>query len=114
MKETIDFLQQVKISSKGAIRVFALGIGQYVSHKLVEGIAKAGGRYAEIIPSTSQGGWESRVVAVLEAALRTHLSTLCIKAEGLEEDGDVPNDSDAGKTRLPYPLRQPYILTYLR
>jgi len=44
--------------SEGMVRFFSLGIGAAVSYELVEGIAKAGGGYAEVITSASGGGWE--------------------------------------------------------
>jgi hypothetical protein len=43
LDETIDFIQQTRKTTEGRVRFFALGIGDAVSHELVEGIAKAGG-----------------------------------------------------------------------
>ncbi|KAK3315985.1 hypothetical protein B0H66DRAFT_534248 [Apodospora peruviana] len=65
----------------GKLRLFALGIGNVVSHELVEGIAKAGGGYAKIIPATHQGSWESRMVAVLSAALTGHCGPIQIELD---------------------------------
>jgi hypothetical protein len=81
LDETIDFVQQKRRETEGRVRFFALGIGNAVSHELVEGIAKVGGGYAEVIPAASQGGWEDRVVAMLRAALVGHTGPLRIEFE---------------------------------
>jgi hypothetical protein len=86
LDETIRFVQATSRSSEGRIRYFALGIGNAVSHELVEGIAKAGGGYAEVIPAASQGGWEDRVVAMLGAALAGHVGYFQIEFNGQGED----------------------------
>jgi hypothetical protein len=83
--ETISFVRATSRSSEGRIRYFALGIGNAVSDELVEGIAKAGGGYAEVIPAASQGGWEDRVVAMLSAALSEHIGPFRIEFD--EQDG---------------------------
>ncbi len=57
-----------------------------MSHELVEGIAKAGGGYAEVIPAASQGGWEDRVVAILGAALAGHVGPIQIEFDGQGEE----------------------------
>ncbi|KAH7075142.1 von Willebrand factor type A domain-containing protein [Paraphoma chrysanthemicola] len=71
--ETISFVKDRWTMTEGMTRFFSLGIGAAVSHDLVEGIAKAGGGYAEVITSASGGGWEDRVVAVLKAATTGHV-----------------------------------------
>jgi hypothetical protein len=93
LDETIDFIQKTRTSTEGRVRFFALGIGDAVSHELVEGVAKAGGGYAEVIPSASQGGWEDRVVAVLHAALTGHIGPLKIEYERV--DGQIVNGENA-------------------
>lgn len=76
---TLDLVQQKRTTSEGRMRLFALGIGDAVSHELVEGLATAGGGYAEVIPAATQGGWESSVVAVLQAALAGHVGPFQIE-----------------------------------
>ncbi|KAJ5579733.1 uncharacterized protein N7459_005718 [Penicillium hispanicum] len=51
------------------IRFFSLGIGDQVSHRLVEGIGQQGGGYAEVVPESSMGLWQERVIQMLKAAL---------------------------------------------
>ncbi|KIW64497.1 hypothetical protein PV04_09426 [Phialophora macrospora] len=81
LDDTIDFVRKTRDDTGGQVRFFALGIGNAVSHALVEGIAKAGGGYAEVIPAASQGGWEDRVVAMLRAPLVGHLGPLKIELD---------------------------------
>lgn len=46
---------------------------------MVEGIARAGGGYADIITSSGHAGWEDRVVAILKAALTGHIDSLQVE-----------------------------------
>lgn len=73
---TLDTIQEARTLSEGRIRFFSLGIGYAVSHALVEGIAKSGGGYSEVVQTGGQGGWEDRVVAMLKAALTKHIGPL--------------------------------------
>jgi hypothetical protein len=91
--ETIEFVRATRLASEGAVRFFALGIGNAVSHELVEGIAKAGGGYAEVIPAASNGGWEDRVMAVLSAALTGHVGPLSIELEDVNTQ-DTSKDTE--------------------
>ncbi|KAL4869627.1 von Willebrand factor type A domain-containing protein [Aspergillus spectabilis] len=84
LQKTIEFVRNTCAQSEGSVRFFALGIGHAVSHDLVEGIAKAGGGYAEVIPTASSSGWETQVVAVLKAAITGHVTDIAIEVEGLD------------------------------
>ncbi|KAL2614042.1 hypothetical protein R1flu_025734 [Riccia fluitans] len=55
----------------GAVRLFSLGIGDDVSHSLVEGLARAGRGYAQIVGN--QDKLDVKVVQMLKAALGTHV-----------------------------------------
>jgi hypothetical protein len=82
LDDTINFVQETRSSTKSKVRTFALGVGDAVSHSLIEGIAKAGGGYSEVIPSSRQPGLESRVVAVLSAATTGHIGPLRLEVDG--------------------------------
>ncbi|KAL2862960.1 VIT and vWA domain-containing protein [Aspergillus lucknowensis] len=84
LQKTIEFVRKTHTESNGAVRFFAMGIGSAVSHQLVEGIANAGGGYAEIIPLASSSGWEARMVAVLKAAMTGHVTGVSIEVEGVD------------------------------
>ncbi|KAK2880199.1 hypothetical protein FQN49_000473 [Arthroderma sp. PD_2] len=83
LTETIEFVKSTRKSSESSVRFFTLGIGNAVSHALIEGIASAGGGYAEVIPAARTNGWEDRVVAVLKAALTGHAGPLSIEVKDL-------------------------------
>ena len=91
LDQTLDFIRQTRMRTEGRVRFFALGIGNAVSHALVEGIAAAGGGYAEVIPaSASASGREDRVVGMLKAALTTeHLGPLHLEFGVRNPEGDV-------------------------
>ncbi|KAH6626529.1 von Willebrand factor type A domain-containing protein [Chaetomium sp. MPI-SDFR-AT-0129] len=70
LEQTIELVRKARDRSGGRVRVFALGIGNRVSHALVDGLAKAGGGYAEVVPEgIAAEGWEERVVGMTKAAL---------------------------------------------
>lgn len=99
LDDTLDFIQRTRVRTEGRVRFFSLGIGDGVSHALVEGIAKAGGGYAEVVPSSVRDGWEDRVVSMLQASLSTaHLGPLHF---------DFALDDKTTKTSIPISLLSP-------
>lgn len=67
--DTIKFVKEARAETQEKIRFFALGIGDAVSHRLVEGIGREGGGFAEVVPVAATGKWESEVVRMLKGAL---------------------------------------------
>jgi von Willebrand factor type A domain/Vault protein inter-alpha-trypsin domain len=63
----------------GKVRVFAMGVGDSVSHALVEGIARAGGGYAEVVSVHGESGWEDRVINMLDAALHENVDKVTLQ-----------------------------------
>ena len=68
-EHTTDFVRSTRANSADDVRFFALGIGDQVSHRLVEGIGQLGGGFAEVVAVDSQGRWEERVIRMLKGAL---------------------------------------------
>jgi hypothetical protein len=62
-----------KETSAGDIRLFSLGIGEDVSHALVEGMARVGRGFSQIV-SNAQEGIEGKVVRMLRAGLSAHIN----------------------------------------
>ncbi|KAJ6009879.1 von Willebrand factor type A domain protein [Penicillium canescens] len=67
--QVIRFAKNTASDRNVNIRFFALGIGDRVSHRLVEGIGQQGGGCAEIVAESSPGSWQGRVIQMLKAAL---------------------------------------------
>jgi len=67
--QTIDFVRATRTDTNEKVRFFALGIGDSVSHRLVQGIGRQGGGFAEVVAKDTTGGWESRVIRMLTGAL---------------------------------------------
>ncbi|KAK3991268.1 von Willebrand factor A domain-containing protein 5A [Cladorrhinum sp. PSN332] len=81
--------------SNGAIRVFTLGIGRDVSHSLIEGVARAGNGFAQVVGDNEK--MNSKVVRMLKASLTPHVSDYTLEVK-YEKDTDAPppydNDDD--------------------
>ncbi|KAL2168898.1 hypothetical protein VTG60DRAFT_6733 [Thermothelomyces hinnuleus] len=90
LDDTPSFVKTSRTASGNRMRFFSPGIGAAMSHALVEGIAKLGRGYAEVIPIANCGGWESRLVAVLEATLEGKIGPIRVELEHGVEEGEVP------------------------
>jgi hypothetical protein len=60
-------------TANGDVRVFSLGIGVDASHALVEGIARAGGGFAQMV-SDEREAMENKVARMLRGALSPHIN----------------------------------------
>jgi Mg-chelatase subunit ChlD len=65
----IKFVQETRQTTEERARFFALGVGDAVSHRLIEGIGRQGGGFAEVVAVDAAGRWESRVIRMLKGAL---------------------------------------------
>ncbi|KAK3949384.1 von Willebrand factor type A domain-containing protein [Pseudoneurospora amorphoporcata] len=85
-QERLFIMINKKVSeSKGAIRLFTLGIGNDVSHALIEGVARAGNAFAQSV--TDDEKMNAKVVRMLKAGLTPHIKdyTLEIKYDKASE-----------------------------
>ncbi|KAF8856070.1 hypothetical protein BDZ45DRAFT_625561 [Acephala macrosclerotiorum] len=76
--------QQVE-QTKGKIRVFTLGIGNGVSHALIEGLARAGNGFAQAVQQGER--LDNAVVRMLRGALSPHITDYTLEVI-YEEEGD--------------------------
>lgn len=81
------------------LRVFSLGIGDAVSHHLVEGIARAGGGYSQFV--TPQERLDKKVVRMLSSGLQSALNNFHLDWPGKHVDEEMsykltkaPSDAD--------------------
>jgi hypothetical protein len=67
--ETISFVQHTRSKLGDGFRLFVLGIGDTVSHRLIEGISGAGGGFGEVVGVATPDKWQNRVIRMLKGAL---------------------------------------------
>ncbi|KAJ4865416.1 vault protein inter-alpha-trypsin domain-containing protein [Trichoderma breve] len=79
--------------SKGAVRVFTLGVGTDVSHALIEGVARAGNGFAQTVGENEK--MDRMLIRMLKGALTPHVTdyTLEIKYENNDASAEE-NDDD--------------------
>lgn len=87
-EELFSYINEEIQKSKGAIRVFPLGIGNGVSHSLIEGVARAGNGFAQSVQDGEK--LDNRLVRMLKGALSPHITdyTLEVKYEVENETHD--------------------------
>lgn len=81
-----DLLNERILIRKEPVRVFTLGIGDAVSHALIEGVARAGDGFSQSVGNNEK--FDSKVVRMLKAALFPHVNDykLEVKYEKDEDD----------------------------
>lgn len=95
-----DLINHQVAASKGAIRVFTLGIGWGVSHSLINGAARAGNGFAQVAGEDEK--IDKKIVRMLKGALTPHVSdyTLEIKYDKSEQDTAHDSDTEADEFEL--------------
>ncbi|PTB70209.1 hypothetical protein BBK36DRAFT_1173527 [Trichoderma citrinoviride] len=80
--------------SKGAIRVFTLGVGKDASHALIEGVARAGNGFAQAVAENEK--MDKMLVRMLKGALTPHITDYSLEVKyGASETGpDEETDDD--------------------
>jgi hypothetical protein len=69
-EETISFVSTKASSELGTLfRFFALGIGNEVSYRLVQGIGSYGGGFSDVVGINTKGEWQKGVIRMLKGAL---------------------------------------------
>ncbi|KAK0659476.1 von Willebrand factor type A domain-containing protein [Cercophora samala] len=78
--------------SEGAIRVFSLGIGNDVSHALIEGIAQAGNGFSQSVADDES--MNSKVIRMLKASLTPHVKDYTLEIKYGKEDSGSTTEVD--------------------
>lgn len=96
-----DFIN--KVVEKDPIRFFTLGIGNNVSHSLIEGIARAGNGFAQSVGINEQ--MDRKVVRMLKGALTPHVKDYTLEVEYDQAEDDeydiVEKSNDIPTATLP-------------
>ncbi|TVY40002.1 von Willebrand factor A domain-containing protein 5A [Lachnellula subtilissima] len=87
--EMFSYINEQVQRTSGKIRVFPLGIGNGVSHSLIEGLARAGNGFAQAVQHGER--LENCVVRMLRGALSPHITdyTLEVKYEQQDDEFEV-------------------------
>ncbi|KAF3906443.1 hypothetical protein ABW20_dc0105717 [Dactylellina cionopaga] len=70
--ELMNYLQEQCKASSNAIRMFTLGIGNGISHALIDGLASVAGGYSQVVQLEEK--LDSKVIRMLRAALGQHVN----------------------------------------
>ncbi|KNC99654.1 uncharacterized protein SPPG_05035 [Spizellomyces punctatus DAOM BR117] len=93
------------------VRVFSLGVGDAVSHHLVEGLSRAGQGFAQFVLSNER--MEEKVVKMLKAALIppiTNLRISWVEAKSVDDDFEIINPSTEATTVSSEKESQPTVI----
>ncbi|KAH7412309.1 von Willebrand factor type A domain-containing protein [Phaeosphaeria sp. MPI-PUGE-AT-0046c] len=89
--ELFSYLNESVQDSKAPIRVFTLGIGNGVSHALIEGVAKAGNGFSQSVGDGEK--MDTKVVRMLKGALSPHINDYSLEVKYADASDDA-QDSD--------------------
>ncbi|KAL8777663.1 MAG: hypothetical protein Q9213_007762 [Squamulea squamosa] len=99
--QLLNYLSDEVQKSASSLRIFALGIGDGVSHALIEGVARAGNGFAQTVNNDEK--LDSKVIRMLKGGLSPHTTdySLEIKYEDADEEFEVVDKvTDALKVML--------------
>ncbi|ORY07930.1 von Willebrand factor type A domain-domain-containing protein, partial [Clohesyomyces aquaticus] len=87
VQSIIDYVRSTRNEDDKNLRFFALGIGDEVSHQMIEGIGKHGGGFSEVISVYSGASWDDRIFRMVHGIL-TPSSWKC-QVSLKDRNGDV-------------------------
>ncbi|KAF2731039.1 hypothetical protein EJ04DRAFT_584404 [Polyplosphaeria fusca] len=85
-----------KNTAKGDVRVFPIGIGGGVSSALIEGVARAGRGFAQMVANNEK--LDSKIVRMLKGALTPHIKDYQLEVK--YEDDTVDSVADSLRVKL--------------
>ncbi|KAB2109656.1 hypothetical protein AG0111_0g1924 [Alternaria gaisen] len=83
-------------TKSGDVRVFPIGIGSGVSSALIEGVARAGRGFAQMVADSEK--LDSKIVRMLKGALTPHVKHYRLEVK--YEDGSVESVADSLRVKL--------------
>jgi hypothetical protein len=81
-----DLINKEIAVSKGAVRVFTLGVGSTVSHSLIEGVARAGNGFSQSVGADQK--MDKKLIRMLKASLTPHITDYKLEIKYRADDGD--------------------------
>ncbi|KAJ9426141.1 hypothetical protein QL093DRAFT_2178696 [Fusarium oxysporum] len=116
-EDSIQFIWKKRQLFGDKVRFFALGIGDEVSHRLVESIAECGGGYSDVVHTTQTPRWHDRLNRLLKSALEPNSWSCDIDlGSGFERknlvDYNLAHDNPADGSNIPY-IQAPFPISSL-
>ncbi|KAF5542941.1 hypothetical protein FNAPI_9829 [Fusarium napiforme] len=116
-EDSIQFIWKKRQLFGDSIRFFALGIGDEVSHRLVESIAECGGGYSDVVHTTQTPRWHDRLNRLLKSALEPNSWRCDIDLGGSFGrknlvDYNIGQDNTSGGDKTPY-IQAPFPISSL-
>ncbi|KAF2116809.1 von Willebrand factor type A domain-containing protein [Lophiotrema nucula] len=65
----LEYVRDTKEKEQDSLRMFCLGIGDQVSHRMIEGIGKYGGGFGEVVSVNSPSSWDDRIMRIFNCVL---------------------------------------------
>jgi hypothetical protein len=90
-QDLFSYLNSETAEAKKPIRVFTLGIGNGVSHSLIEGVARAGNGFSQAVGEGEK--MDSKVVRMLKGALSPHITDYTLEVK-YSAPATKPEDED--------------------
>ncbi|KAH7093573.1 von Willebrand factor type A domain-containing protein [Paraphoma chrysanthemicola] len=87
-----SYLNQSVAESKAPMRFFTLGIGNGVSHALIEGVAKAGGGFSQTVAEGEK--MDTKVVRMLKGALSPHVNDYTLEVKYSQHEASMDEEGD--------------------
>jgi hypothetical protein len=84
--ELLSYVNKKVEETDGKIRVFPLGIGNGVSHSLIEGLARAGNGFAQSVQVGER--LDNCVVRMLRGAMSPHITNYTLEVKYEQDDDD--------------------------
>ncbi|KAG7416802.1 von Willebrand factor A domain-containing protein 5A [Fusarium oxysporum f. sp. rapae] len=116
-EDSIQFIWKKRQLFGDKVRFFALGIGDEVSHRLVESIAECGGGYSDVVHTTQTPRWHDRLNRLLKSALEPNSWSCEIElGSGFERkdlvDYNLGQDNPTDGSNIPY-IQAPFPISPL-
>ncbi|RDA92679.1 hypothetical protein CP533_3729 [Ophiocordyceps camponoti-saundersi (nom. inval.)] len=106
--DIISFVWNTRRDLGDKVRFFTLGIGDMVSHHMVEGIARLGGGYCDVVDVVKRPRWEGRFNRLLRSAMEPNSWTFDVSLEPRYERKSL-SDFKFGAEQLQDPSLVPFI-----
>ncbi|KAI9713318.1 MAG: hypothetical protein M1812_006677 [Candelaria pacifica] len=104
-EQLLSYINKEVGGTEAPIRCFTLGVGNSVSHALVEGIARAGNGFAQVVGEEEK--LEHKVVRSLKGALSPHINDYSLEVRYGQEETNEEDEIERVTDSLHVMMRDP-------